>query len=66
MFEALVLVCLISTECIELLDTKGLHSTEMSCKARVAEMVSDFVSDENTPPVIAIKYKCQIKKGTPT
>ncbi len=65
MFEALILVCLVSTECVELTDTRGLHSTEMSCKARIAEMVSDFVSDERTPPVIGIKYKCQIKKGTP-
>lgn len=66
MFEALLLVCLISKDCIELQDTRGFHETEMSCKARIAEMASDFVSDENTPPVMAIQYKCKKIKGTPT
>lgn len=66
MYEALVLVCLITEDCVELHNNKGLYRTEIECKARITEMVSDFVSFEGTPPVTFIDYKCIKQKGEPT
>jgi len=66
MLQALVLVCFIDNSCIQLSDNRGLLQNETSCKARVAEMIIDFVSARVTPPVISIQYVCQKSKGTNT
>ena len=67
MIEAIVLVCFINTECIEIHDDRGPYLKEIQCKARVAEMLQDFISFEQTPPVIFIDYKCEPdKEGTAT
>ena len=66
MLQALVLDCFIDNSCIELSDNRGLFQDETSCKARVAEMITDFVSSRVTPPVISIQYVCQKSKGTNT
>lgn len=63
MFEALVLVCFIDQSCVELHNNRGLYRTEQACKARTVEMISDFVSDSDTPPVITIQYKCIKQQG---
>ena len=66
MFKALVLVCFVSQNCVELHDNRGLYKTEVECKARISEMISDFVSDKSTPPVVTIHFQCQTNKGTNT
>lgn len=66
MLQALVLVCFMDSSCIELSDNRGLLQDEISCKARVAEMITDFVSAPVTPPVISIQYVCKKSKGTNT
>lgn len=63
MFEALILVCLLNNDCVELQDKRGPYKTEIECKARTSEMMADFVSAEETPPVIGLKVKCN-KVGT--
>ena len=63
MFEALVLACLLNKDCIELQDRRGPYKTEVECKARVAEMMRDFVSDERTPPITVLQFKCTEPKG---
>lgn len=63
MFKALVLACFITQNCVELQDNRGPYKTEIECKARVAEMISDFVSVEQTPPVTIIQYRCDKAKG---
>jgi len=66
MLQALVLVCFMDNSCIELSDNRGLLQDEISCKARIAEMITDFVSAPVTPPVISIQYVCKKSKGTNT
>jgi len=66
MLEALVLVCFMDNSCIELSNNRGLLQDEISCKARIAEMITDFVSAPVTPPVISIQYVCKKSKGTNT
>jgi hypothetical protein len=63
MFKTLILVCLFNTECVELHDDRGPYKTEVECKARAAEMMSDFVSANVTPPVTTLKFKCDKSKG---
>ena len=63
MFEALILVCLINKECVELHDDRGPYKTEIQCKARAAEMMSDFVSAPVTPPVTTLMFRCDKAKG---
>jgi hypothetical protein len=66
MLQALVLVCFIDNTCMELSDNMGLLQDEISCKARITEMITDFVSSPVTPPVISIQYVCKKTKGTNT
>ena len=66
MFEALVLACLLDKDCIELQDRRGPYKTEVECKARVAEMMRDFVTDERTPPVVVLQFKCTKPEGINT
>jgi len=67
MIEAIVLVCFINTNCVEVHDDRGPYIEEVQCKARVAEMLQDFISFEETPPVTFIDYKCRpVKEGIST
>lgn len=67
MIEAIVLVCFINTNCVEIHDDRGPYIEEVQCKARVAEMLQDFISFEETPPVTFIDYKCRpVKEGIST
>jgi len=51
MIEAIVLVCFINTECVEIHDDRGPYLEEIQCKARVAEMLEDFSKvGETTKP----------------
>ena len=64
MFEALILVCLLGQDCVELKDTRGPYKTETECKARVSEMIRDFTGATETPPVVAFDFKCDKPEGT--
>lgn len=63
MFEAMILVCFLDKSCIEATNNRGLLETEMACKARAAEMMSEFISAPPTPPVISVHFICQQAKG---
>lgn len=63
MFEAMILVCLLGQDCVELTDTRGPYKTETECKARVSEMMRDFTGAEETPPVVAFDFKCSKPEG---
>jgi hypothetical protein len=64
MFKAIIIVCMINTECVELHDKRGPYKTQVECMARSAEMMQDFVSEESTPPVVTLEVQCNIEKGT--
>ena len=64
MFEALILVCLLGQDCVELKDTRGPYKTETECKARVSEMIRDFTGATETPPVVVFDFKCDKPEGT--
>ena len=66
MFEAMILVCLLNRECVELRDTKGPYETKVECKARIAEMMKDFTSAKETPPVVVFDFKCSKPEGLST
>ena len=67
MIKAIVLVCFINTNCVEVHDDRGPYQTEVECKARVAEMMQGFIGFEKTPPVTFVDYKCEpVRKGTST
>jgi len=66
MFEAVILVCLLNRECVELRDTKGPYETKVECKARISEMMKDFTGAEETPPVVVFDFKCSKPEGLST
>lgn len=66
MFEAVILVCLLKQDCVELTDTRGPYKTEVECKARVSEMMKDFTGAKETPPVVAFDFKCSKPEGLST
>jgi hypothetical protein len=66
MFEAVILVCLLNRECVELNDTRGPYKTEVECKARVSEMMKDFTGAKETPPVVVFDFKCNKPEGQST
>jgi hypothetical protein len=58
MFEAFVLVCMLSdpTICQTLQDTQGPYKTEKQCEVRAYEIAMEL--PEYMPEYIATKYKC--------
>lgn len=63
MFKATILVCLLSQDCIELVDNRGPYDAEEACKARVSEMFKDFMSTPGVPPVVVFDFKCEKLEG---
>ena len=66
MFEAVILICLLGNDCVELTDIRGPYKTEVECKARVSEMIKDFIGNKETPPVITFDFKCSKPEGLST
>ena len=61
MFEVYVLVCIINTtDCTELVDTKGPYETRTECKHRVIEMRRDF--DEVLIEGVEAEYSYKCKR----
>lgn len=58
MFEAFVLVCMISGDCIELKDKRGPYETLEQCKERIEEIVKDIPTLHIPQPIKDLYYKC--------
>ena len=58
MFEAFVLVCMMSGDCIEFKNNRGLYETLHECKERVHEMVVDISKIDFPEQIKDLYYKC--------
>ena len=61
MLKAMVLVCnlMVTNDCVEFTDNRGLHETQEQCRVRVDEMINDII-----PTLPAVPYKFFFKCET--